>query len=148
MAPQSVLERSDVLWKKSSPEGFESVHRPFETVTRLLPKGWTEQDGVRPMAVDTTWEKDQPIELRDGTIIYCDVFRPSSSDKKPVPALVAWGPFGKSSNGGSFWLLFISEFKSKSCAEFADSYLPARRLSLTQSHEIQSWHPEELDKRS
>lgn len=95
----SVLERSDVRWKKASPEGFESVYRPFKTLSQVLPKGWAEKEGVKPMAVETTWDKDQPIKLRDGTVIYCDVFRPTASNQVVVPALVAWGPFGKSSNG-------------------------------------------------
>ncbi len=38
-------------------------------------------------------EYDASVELRDGTTIYADVFRPEGQDD--VPALVGWGPYGK-----------------------------------------------------
>lgn len=38
-------------------------------------------------------ETDVAIVLRDGVTIYADVYRPS--DEKPVPPLIAWGPYGK-----------------------------------------------------
>lgn len=143
MSSRTVLERSDVRWKKASPEGFESVHRPFETVSRVLSRGWTEQDGVRPMAVDTIWDKDQPIKLRDGTVIYCDVFRPASSEDTPVPALIAWGPFGKSSNGEMLSCVLLS---ARQLAELTSRR--TCRISVPKPHEISSWHSKGLDKRS
>lgn len=39
-------------------------------------------------------EQDQAITLRDGTIIYADIYRPSDSTEK-VPCIVSWGIFGK-----------------------------------------------------
>ena len=38
-------------------------------------------------------EKDLPVELRDGTTIYLDAYMPETGT--PVPALLAWGPYGK-----------------------------------------------------
>ena len=38
-------------------------------------------------------ERDVTVPLRDGTRIYADVFRPA--DGPPVPALLAWTPYGK-----------------------------------------------------
>jgi hypothetical protein len=38
-------------------------------------------------------EKDVPIKLRDGAIIYCDVLRPDCKEK--VPALMNIGPYQK-----------------------------------------------------
>lgn len=38
-------------------------------------------------------QRDVSIPLRDGTRIYADIFRPA--DETPVPALLAWGPYGK-----------------------------------------------------
>ena len=42
---------------------------------------------------DLVIERDVAIPLRDGTRIYADIFRPASQE--PVPALLAWGPYGK-----------------------------------------------------
>ena len=39
-------------------------------------------------------ERDAAITLRDGVRIYMDIYRPLSS-AKPVPVLLAWGPYGK-----------------------------------------------------
>lgn len=95
------------------------------------------------MAVETTWEKDQPIELRDGTVIYCDVFRPTSSENAAVPALIAWGPFGKSSNGtlSEAVSMRIDTNQSDSCC----GVYPMSRLSLVEQNEIQSRDSQELD---
>lgn len=38
-------------------------------------------------------QRDVPVPLRDGARIYADIFRPA--DETPVPALLAWGPYGK-----------------------------------------------------
>ena len=38
-------------------------------------------------------ELDVPVSLRDGTIIYVDIYRPDCASK--VPAIVAWSPYGK-----------------------------------------------------
>ena len=38
-------------------------------------------------------EYDVPVTMRDGVRIYIDLFRPEEA--KPVPPLVAWGPYGK-----------------------------------------------------
>ncbi|MGH8987822.1 MAG: CocE/NonD family hydrolase [Acidimicrobiales bacterium] len=38
-------------------------------------------------------ERDVAVPLRDGVVVYADVFRPA--DEQPAPPLVAWGPYGK-----------------------------------------------------
>lgn len=40
-------------------------------------------------------EYDVPVTLRDGTIIYTDIYRPEG--KENIPALICWGPYGKRS---------------------------------------------------
>jgi predicted acyl esterase len=45
------------------------------------------QDGM-------TIERDVTIMLRDGAMIYADVYRPELA-AGPLPALLAWGPYGK-----------------------------------------------------
>lgn len=44
---------------------------------------------------DIVFERDVAVQLRDGTTIYVDVFRPA--DERPVPVLLGWAPFGKHS---------------------------------------------------
>jgi predicted acyl esterase len=39
-------------------------------------------------------ERDVAVELRDGVTVYADLYRPEAATE-PVPALVAWGPYGK-----------------------------------------------------
>ncbi len=38
-------------------------------------------------------EQDVPVALRDGTIIYTDIFRPDLAEKLPV--IISWSPYGK-----------------------------------------------------
>lgn len=38
-------------------------------------------------------EYDVPVKMRDGATIYVNVYRPDTTEK--VPALLAWGPYGK-----------------------------------------------------
>ncbi len=47
----------------------------------------------REVVGDMLVERDVPVELRDGVVVYVDVFRPA--DERPAPPLVAWGPYGK-----------------------------------------------------
>ena len=65
----------------------------FSPGITLLPKGYTEQEGRLPFACDTLCMRDQAITLRDGTVIYADIYRPAGD--QPVPAILAWGPAGK-----------------------------------------------------
>lgn len=50
-------------------------------------------------------EQDVHMALRDGTRIYADIYRPSTTVEK-VPCIVVWGPFGKRpSEGQEDWKL-------------------------------------------
>ncbi|WP_374943782.1 CocE/NonD family hydrolase [Sphingomonas sp.] len=66
----------------------------FEPGTRTLPAGFQVQPCFAPLPVDIVFDKDVPVTLRDGTIIYTDILRPAMTDK--VPVIVAWSPYGKS----------------------------------------------------
>ena len=57
-------------------------------------KGWS--DSIDGMRID--W--DAPIEMDDGAVLRCDVFRPDEAGKYPV--ILAAGPYGK-------WLSFQDE---------------------------------------
>ncbi|KAI8300733.1 hypothetical protein K4K59_001390 [Colletotrichum sp. SAR11_240] len=66
---------------------------------RLIAKGWAKEEGRKSFAVDTVWEKDVRIPLRDGVELLADVFRPLTSDDEPVPAIMPWSPYGKTGTG-------------------------------------------------
>ena len=38
-------------------------------------------------------ERDVPVPVRGGVIVYADVFRPAG--ERPAPPLIAWSPYGK-----------------------------------------------------
>ncbi|MEU6228967.1 CocE/NonD family hydrolase [Streptomyces sp. NPDC047042] len=66
--------------------GRETTH--LEAGTVFIPGG-------KPLPCDVVWERDIPITLRDGVVIYTDVLRPADQDTN-LPALVSWSPYGKS----------------------------------------------------
>lgn len=78
--------------------GFEA----FNPRTDLLKKGWKHpaHDNARPLPCDLFVEHDVAIPMRDGAILYADVYRPPGSEQgEKVPALLCWSPFGKKFNG-------------------------------------------------
>ena len=42
---------------------------------------------------DILFERDVAVPMRDGVIIYVDIYRPTGSEK--IPAIIAWSPYGK-----------------------------------------------------
>ncbi|KAL0261595.1 hypothetical protein SLS55_003025 [Diplodia seriata] len=73
----------------------------FHPSVQTLAKGWTKETGRRPFGVETIFEKEVSIKLRDGVKIYTDIFRPATSDHENgrVPAVIPWSPYGKSGRG-------------------------------------------------
>ncbi|KIY03521.1 uncharacterized protein Z520_00212 [Fonsecaea multimorphosa CBS 102226] len=63
-----------------------------------LPKGYKKDPSRRGFEVATIWDRDVEVPMRDGIILRADVFRPADVNEK-VPALIAWGPYGKSGTG-------------------------------------------------
>lgn len=76
----------------------------FNPSVQTLTKGYTKEPGRRPFGVDTVFEKDVAVKLRDGVKIYTDIFRPATSDNESgkVPAIIPWSPYGKSGRGECF----------------------------------------------
>lgn len=72
---------------------------PFGTEREILKKGWMRAGRTKPLPIDLIWEKDIPIKLRDGVILYGDVFRALESEKSPQPVLLPWSPYGKTGAG-------------------------------------------------
>lgn len=56
------------------------LHRPFE------PRTYNPIPGI-------ICEQDVGVQLRDGTTIYCDIYRPDTEEK--VPVLISWSYYGK-----------------------------------------------------
>lgn len=76
-------------------EGFaHGIFSPFEPGTRILPAGYQVDPQFLPLPVDIVFDKDVAVTLRDGAVIYVDLFRPVGSEK--VPVIIAWSPYGKS----------------------------------------------------
>ena len=65
----------------------------FEPGTRTLEAGFQVAPQFKALPVEIVFEKDVAVQLRDGTTIHVDVFRPAGTE--PVPVLVAWSPYGK-----------------------------------------------------
>lgn len=63
----------------------------------VLPKGHVKEAGRKQILVDSIVDRDTPIRLRDGLHLYADMYRPASSAEAPVPAVICWSPYGKSS---------------------------------------------------
>jgi uncharacterized protein len=66
---------------------FMASRRPEEGGYPGFRPSRTEVDGMLV-------ERDAAVPMRDGTIIYVDVFRPASVTRQ-VPVLISYGPFGK-----------------------------------------------------
>jgi uncharacterized protein len=98
------------------PEGFKFGHEK-----KTLEEGSTYLMQTLPLPCDVEWEKDIPVTLRDGTIIYVDVLTPPNHKDK-LPAIVAWSPYGKTmpSNGPTSvpfdWFSGIAKFEGPDAA--------------------------------
>ena len=91
-------ETVEVYYRKGNPLTAPRVRATeFKTETLLLKKGTIRREGTMPLPCDIIMEKDVPVTLRDGTVIYTDIFRPA--DEKKHPALLAWSPYGKELGG-------------------------------------------------
>ncbi|MCR4751631.1 MAG: CocE/NonD family hydrolase [Eubacterium sp.] len=73
---------------------FPGVDHPgVKMETRILKKGSHNAPVCKPLDCDMIFDRDVPIELRDGVVVFADVFRPVGSEK--VPAIIAYSPYGK-----------------------------------------------------
>jgi predicted acyl esterase len=69
----------------------------FNPSTTTLPKGHKRQEHLAAFQVETVWDKDFAVPMRDGVTLRTDIFRPTGSVK--VPAILHWSPYGKDNNG-------------------------------------------------
>lgn len=79
---------------------FANVWTEYEPNKRiLLPKGWRQGFSRLPLREAIIWDKDVPVEMRDGTVLRVDIFRPASKEHEKLGALVPWSPYGKTGTG-------------------------------------------------
>ncbi|KAJ4246877.1 hypothetical protein NW762_013429 [Fusarium torreyae] len=71
----------------------------LEPSIMMLSKGHKKHPDNRPFPVNTIFERDVEVRIRDGTILRADVFRPDYSDDQKVPAIISFSPYGKSGTG-------------------------------------------------
>ncbi|KAF2649969.1 alpha/beta-hydrolase, partial [Lophiostoma macrostomum CBS 122681] len=63
--------------------------------------GHAVESGAKPLTEDLVLHESVPMQVRDGTTLYSDIFLPprfqdlNSEASEPVPAIVAWSPYGK-----------------------------------------------------
>ncbi|KAK5047451.1 hypothetical protein LTR84_006547 [Exophiala bonariae] len=78
--------------------GVNGYDGPAHSVT-ILKAGHRKEEDVKAFGVDTIYEKDVEIPMRDGIILKGDIFRPATSDSENVPAIIPWSPYGKTGRG-------------------------------------------------
>ncbi len=87
-----------VYYRQALPVDAPRVRYPgFKQETVILKAGTVRREGAMPLPCDILLQRDTPITLRDGTVIYADVFRPVKDGK--YPAIMAWSPYGKEIGG-------------------------------------------------
>lgn len=84
-----------VEFKKLRPPEECPEYKGFQPETRILPAGYQYQEGRRRFPTDTIFQRDVAVKMRDGVVIYCDIFRPVDTQGEKIPAIVCWGTAGK-----------------------------------------------------
>ena len=84
----------EIIYRKSPPLSDPTCNYPgFQPGTTLLRKGEVVVEGHKPLEADILFERDVAVKMRDGIVLYADIFRPNTDEK--VPAILNSTPFGK-----------------------------------------------------
>ncbi|OJJ46081.1 hypothetical protein ASPZODRAFT_2051812 [Penicilliopsis zonata CBS 506.65] len=92
----------DLEWYKiPTPEDHPAyIYHGFEPGKTVLPKGHVRFPGRRAFPIDVILDRDVAIPMRDGVVLYADIFRSVESDQsEKVPAIIPWSPYGKTGTG-------------------------------------------------
>lgn len=54
----------------------------LESASQLLPKGHVKKENLKSFPADVIFERDTAIQMRDGALIYTDIFRPAIWQKR------------------------------------------------------------------
>lgn len=96
--PSRTVDGLDVIYMRNAKgPGYknENLYWPeFKTETKRFSKGYQVKECFRPLACDIIMRKDTPIPLRDGTIIYGDLYCPVDASKQ-YPVILVWTGYGK-----------------------------------------------------
>ncbi|KAI9039854.1 uncharacterized protein KD926_009073 [Aspergillus affinis] len=88
----------EVYYRRSLATDAKRARYPgFHPSSSILKAGSIRREGAKALPCDILFEQDVPIKMRDGTVIYTDVFRPVGNES--VPAIIAWSPYGKQIGG-------------------------------------------------
>ena len=83
-----------ILFRKAKANDDPTARYPgFGPRVTVLTQGTVVADGALPLPCDILFERDVAVPLRDGTIIYTNIFRPPNA--MDIPAIVCWSPYGK-----------------------------------------------------
>jgi uncharacterized protein len=82
-----------------APESKTFNYQGFRPGSQVLKAGHVRQPGRRAFGVDTIFDRDVEIVVRDRARLFTDIFRPATSENEPVPAVLAWSPYGKTGTG-------------------------------------------------
>jgi uncharacterized protein len=83
----------------SAPEHPLFNYQGFHPGSTVLKAGHVRSPGYRAFPTDVIFDRDVAIQARDGIKLYADIFRPTDSEQKPVPAIIPWSPYGKTGTG-------------------------------------------------
>ena len=82
-------------FRKAKPADHPAARYPGLRPERVYFKaGDVARPGGKPLICDIVLDQDVAVKLRDGVVIYVDIFRPSDQATH-LPAIVGWGPYGK-----------------------------------------------------
>ncbi|CAK7237813.1 hypothetical protein SBRCBS47491_010158 [Sporothrix bragantina] len=84
------------------PETEGAKYNGFHPGSTLLAKGHKREPDRAAFIVDTIFDRDMEVPMRDGLNMRADIFRPASSDAddgEKVPVIVAWSSYGKTGTG-------------------------------------------------
>ena len=93
-----VGETEVVLRQPPPVDAPNSHYNGFQPLTTTLPRGFKRDSSCHQFEVDTIYERDVEVPLRDGTKLRADVFRPATNGEQ-YPILMAYSPYGKSGTG-------------------------------------------------
>ncbi|KAL5603545.1 hypothetical protein FOVSG1_006295 [Fusarium oxysporum f. sp. vasinfectum] len=83
-----------IYLRRASPLNAPRARYPgFHPERLILKKGTIRSPVALELPCDIIFERDVPVTLRDGVVMYTDIFRPVGNGT--YPAIVAWSPYGK-----------------------------------------------------
>ena len=86
--------KCEIIYRKAPGLNDCNCNYPgFKPGQTILKKGTVCKEGHMPLPSDILFERDVAIEVRDGTILYADIYRPVGEEK--VPAILNSTTFGR-----------------------------------------------------